>query len=143
MTIGASHKRILKILVFFFQIGKTIFGASVPFLLAVDIGIAILGMGSIIINNYGNAVCVALARIPHIGTSILKHGNKEGNDITLGIHVFNRLHQAATLPFPTVECGLKIPAMTLPQGNHILVKAFAIMTVGVLRGDEGTMLAAI
>ena len=80
------------------------------------IAIAGIGLSAIGVDDYLGQIGVALARAHHVGAGIAQHWHKERHHEALRVEVLHGLENARALPFPTVEFGLEVPTVALPEG---------------------------
>ena len=116
-SISSFAKWILKISIFFVQIGEACTQSILPRMVACGFRIAILRHYTIIVDNYFERIGVAFARSQDVGACVFEHRNEVGEHILLCIFVFNGLQHTGSLPLPTVATCLKIESMALPHGN--------------------------
>ena len=90
-----------------------------PFLAAIVLMVAFLGVATVVIDHGTIVVSVALACVPHIGTGILEHRHDEGYHVAVGVHVFHGLEDACSLPLPSVEQWLEVPAVAGPHRHDV------------------------
>ena len=106
---------------------KTHAVACSPFFIAVFFCVSCLRLAAIAVNHHLEAVYVAVARAHHVCAGIFKHRHEERNHIRLRVKVLYRLVETRTLPFPSVELWLEVPAMALPQCYHVAAQAILIV----------------
>ena len=114
-AVSAFLERILKVYVLGAQVGEALSCSLAPELVT---GIFCIdgtaGQATVIVYDDFCRLAIAFAGKQHVGTGIFQHRHEERQYVALGVEVFHGLEDTCTLPFPTVEFRLVVPAVALP-----------------------------
>ena len=79
-------------------------------------------VGTIVVNDHLVHLDIPLPGQEDIGPGILQHRHQVGQGEGGREQVLDRLEHPGALPFPTVQRGFVIPAVTVPEGNIAIVQ---------------------
>ena len=69
--------------------------------------------GGVVVDDDFPALDVPFARGHHAGARVLQHGDEEGEDVTLGVHVLHGAESGGALPFPALRLGFIVAAVVI------------------------------
>ena len=114
-AVGAFLEGILKVDVLGAQVGEALSFSLAPELVSGIFRIdRTAGQATVIVYDDFCRLAIAFAGKQHVGTGIFQHRHEERQYVALGVEVFHGLEDTCTLPFPTVEFRLVVPAVALP-----------------------------
>ena len=78
-------------------------------------GMPVAGESGVVVADDLPGLGIPLARGQDAGTGVLQHGDQEGEDVTLGVHVLDGAVDGGPLPFPPARFGFIVAPVALPE----------------------------
>ena len=78
-------------------------------------GMPVAGESGVVVADDLPGLGIPLARGQDAGTGVFQHGDQEGEDVTLGVHVLDGAVDGGPLPFPPARFGFIVAPVALPE----------------------------